>query len=340
MTSKPVSLRYYLNKKPSGGALILAKAPKQERVEMNLALTMLHYIAVNGSAPDSPVVILNDLSAQEQLTDVFGNVIEGSSARHILVETLEKHGLSNLCEINHTAVDVAGSIIAADKLWDDRRRGVATDRTPILLIMHDAGELCSLRRYLELEYENMPEEEELTEAEQTAETESTEKIEGDGNASVMLSQDDLTGLFTADEMSDFTLSVIGNLFNPKVDVNKIPDSILKKSYDSSKHYSDADVFAALRHLTREGNQQNIFVLIGISDPASIETLVNIHLANKEERNVFSGIFYGSDAVRKTLDVSKDENEDCCFTVPQEVKTRLYDFSDSGEGFFENLKKYY
>jgi hypothetical protein len=333
MTSKPVALRYYLKKKPTGGALILAKAPKQERIEMNLALTMLHYIAVNGNPSESPVVILNDLCATEQLTDVFGNVIEGSSARHILVETLDKHGLSKLCEVNHTATEVASAIVGADKLWDDRRRGICSDHTPILLVIHEAGELCSLRRYLELEYEDIPEESE----ESTVESAQTDTVDD----SEQMSQEELSNIIGADAMSDDFMSlVLGNVFNPKVNLDRVPESILRRNSDKSRRYPETEVISALRHLTREGNQQNIFVLIGNSDASSIETLLDMHFSKKEDLGAFSGIFYGSDTVRKTLDTAKDDNPDCCFTVPQEVKTRLYDFSDDADSFFENLGKYY
>lgn len=330
MTSKPVALRYYLNKTPTGGALILAKAPKQERIEMNLALTMLHYIVVNGNTPRRPVVILNDLSAQEQLTDVFGNVIEGSSARHLLVEALENHGLGGLCELNNSAIEVSTAIMNAEQLWNDRMRGACTDRTPILLVLHDAGELCSLKRYLELEYDSVAEEEAQAEEVKVEET----AIEG-GDEQV-----DLAALMGGSDMSDDMMLALGNVEDPEVNVDDVSVSEVRRAQTDGRRYTEGEVLSALRHLVREGNRQNVFVVFGCGDASAVERLLGINWMRKEDKAMFSGIFYGSDTVRKTLDVSKDENLECCFSVPQELKTRLYDFSDSAEGFWENLKKYY
>ena len=153
-------------------------------------------------------------------------------------------------------------------------------------------------------------------------------------------QVDLAALMGGSDMSADMMLALGNVEDPEVNVDDVSVSEVRRAQTDGTRYTEGEVLSALRHLVREGNRQNVFVVFGCGDASAVERLLGINWMRKEDKAMFSGIFYGSDTVRKTLDVSKDENLECCFSVPQELKTRLYDFSDSAEGFWENLKKYY
>ncbi|MBQ8357225.1 MAG: hypothetical protein IJX39_05385 [Clostridia bacterium] len=331
MASKPVPLRYYLQKQQ--GALVFAKAPKQEKIEMNAALSFLHYLAVNGHPSGTPTVTLDDMTAQEYLTDVFGNVIEGSSGRHALIEVLEQNGLSHLCTLNRTATAVAASIMEAETLWNDRMSGACRDRTPRLLILHDADGLCSLQRLLDLEAHSAP-----TKAEPAPVAE--KKDESPTLSDNELSAADLRALLSNEEGGNVEDEILANLFNADVNVDDIEIGETVSGAKDGRRYTEAEVLAALRHLMKEGNRQSIFVLLACSERATTEKLLGIRLEQRDACKALCAAVFGSDAVRKTLDVSMDKNADCCFVLPQEIKTRLYDFSAGARDWWKHLKNHY
>lgn len=332
MSSKPIPMRYYLQMQKKRGVLVFAKPPKQEKIERNAALSFLHYLAVNGHPVKTATVTLNDATAQEYFTDVFGNVIEGNSACHALMAALEEHGLAQLCTLNRTATDVAASVMEAEALWNDRLSGACRDRTPRLLIFHDADGLCSLQRLLNAETQNSS----VAKPMSVVET----KAEPAVLAADDVSEEDLQTMLAEAGFESNDDDVLNNIFDPTVNTDDIELPDEAPVTKSARRYSEAEVLAALRHLMNEGSSQSIFVLFSCSEKTTVEKILGFRPDQREVCAELCALVFGSDAVRKTLNVSADQNADCCFVLPQEIKTRLYDFSANAKGWWKHLNDQY
>ena len=343
MSAKPQVLRYYLQK--HRGALVLAKPPKQEYIERNAAVSLLHYMAVNGNKPNDSTIILNDLKSDDMLTDEFGNIIEGSSARHALEKVLDANGLLHLCSVNHSALDISRAIMDADELRNKRMRGQTRDKKPVLLIVHDADSLMSLEDALENEINNLQEitltaavknTSSVAQAEDVSEGKSADApavaVEGD------LSMDDLRALLGDDFSEAFGEEALGDIYDESITLEDVPDTPTQPGGADNRIFNADEVIRALRRLMEKGNTQNIFVLAAFSSSDAAKELLGIDFSRNDLCKEYSGVIYGSDGVRKTRSLEKDENTDCAFILPQELKMRLYDFSSKAKDFWRNLKQ--
>ena len=339
MTAKPTCIRYYLQNHK--GALVLARPPKQEYIERNAAVSLLHYMAVHKNTPSKDTIILNDMKSSDVLTDVFGNVIEDSSANHALEVVLEEQGLSHLCRVNHSALEISRAIMDADSLWHDRLKGQSADKKPIMLIVHDGDSLMSLKDLLEVEVQKLKAED----ADRTPEKkEDFHKEEADKNEDVAdadidtvavdLDFDDLIAEF-GDDFAD----ALGDVFDESITLDDVPDEVADTYSKDTRIFTADEVKRALKHLMEKGNSQNIFVLASFGSTDAAKEILGVDMSRRDLCKEYSGVVYGSDGVRKTQNLEKDENEECCFVMPQEMKARIYDFSSNATDFWRNLKKY-
>jgi hypothetical protein len=337
MKSKPIPLRFYLHKQEC--ALVLANPAKQQLIERNAAASFWHYMAVNSKIPATPRVILNDLTSHAVLTDEFGDVIEGSDRRHALEEVLEEQGLSRLCRTNHSASEVAASILEAKELWESRRDGTAKDRGPILMILHDTNALLrNLEDGLKREPIKREEKAEAPVAEPDTKAAEPEDSEEDLAFEDFDVGDDILNGLRSVGLQDALDSVIESA--PTLATAEIPEPEEAESKPETHVHEDFEqVRKALIHLIHNGNKQSIFVLASFSEAGEDKPALKVDFGSMDIEKRHCAVVYGSDSVRNTLDCDSDGNADCCFLVPQESRLRLYDLSSSAKGFWENLKKY-
>lgn len=326
MSSEPVPFRYYLQKYHSG--LIFAKESKQAKIEQNIALSFLRYQAVNGSKPNYKSVILNSLSVGEAITDMFGNVIGGKELNeHPLISLLNKKGYENLVEHNTSALEIADAIVKMEEKRKERFTALShkkqCDRSPYLFILHDSTWLSSLKNYMEAEMDDGEEKVEEVKVEKPVKTMDEEFAPPAELLEMMGGEDeDNTSIFA---------SIMG--FDETEEIPKV------KEEKKIKVHREGEVLTALKNLIMDGNKQNIYVLFACDEEETVNKIGGVKL-NKLDLEKFGSVVFGSDSVRKTKNCSNDENQDCCFVLPQEIKARLYDFSANAEKWWKDFEEFY
>lgn len=329
MTATPQPIRYYLQKELKS-AFVFAKKTKQEHIERNAAVTLLHYMAVNGNAPNSPAIILNDIKVP--VVDEFGNEMKGWDEDHNLVKMLNKYHLSHLCTVNQSAIAVARAIVEAELLREQRAEGNSGVKKPILLILHNMLSGNSLDNQINSELKKLKIEQERRQPEQNTGNAENQENENADDDSEDVDFEKLLG----EDYADYS-DVIDTIKDKTIDVSDVPDTKLLIDISGGQIPTVRETRDAFKSLFEKGISQNIFVLASFSSENVAAEWLGFNVFDSKSYDECCGAIFGSDAVRTSKKLENDKNTDCCFMMPQKVKTRLYDFSEKSSAFWKNLK---